>query len=250
MEIQGSIAIVTGAARGIGRATAVALAKAGARGVALVDVKQVELEEATQLVRAAGADALALAADVSDLASLESVFESVMSRWGRLDILHNNAGIGEGPGDWPAVAPERVGQIIDVNLKGVALGTRLALEPMQASGGGVVINTASGGAFIPLPPQAVYVATKAAVVHFTKSCAPLHQSHGVRVNCVCPGIVDTPMVTETGSGGAPAPWLQGVIATMKVLEPEDIADAVLELVRDETKVAEIVRIENEPATKA
>jgi NAD(P)-dependent dehydrogenase (short-subunit alcohol dehydrogenase family) len=249
MEIQDRVAIVTGAARGIGRATAVALAEAGARGVVLVDVKVDELKETEQLVGAAGAEPLALEVDVSDIDSLRRMFEATEQRFSRLDILHNNAGIGEGAGDWPAVAPERVAEIIGVNLGGVALGTRLALEPMQRSGGGVVVNTASGGAFIPLPPQAVYVATKAGVVHFTRSCTPLAESHGVRVNCVCPGVVDTPMLRDTNEGEI-VPWLQDIMKTMTILRPEDIAAAVLELVRDDTKVGEVVSVENAPAGSA
>ena len=240
---------MTGAARGIGRATAVALAEAGARGVVLADVKAPELKETEQLVGAAGAEPLALSVDVSDLDSLRRMFAETSARFGRLDILHNNAGIGEGKGDWPAVASERALAIIGVNLAGVVLGTQLALEPMQSSGGGVVVNTASGGAFIPLPPQAVYVATKAGVVHFTRSCSALAESHGVRVNCVCPGVVDTPMLRDTNDGEI-APWLGAVMDTMTILKPEDIANAVLELIRDDTKVAEIVSVENSPAAQA
>ena len=165
------------------------------------------------------------------MGSRQRVFGETQDRFGRLDILHNNAGIGEGPGDWPAVSPERTASIIDVNLRGVVLGTRLALEPMQQGGGGVVINTASGGAFIPLPPQAVYVATKAGVVHFTRSCAPLAESHGVRVNCVCPGIVDTDMVRAV-----PPAVLEKIIAKIPVGrlgQAQDIARSVAFLVADE-----------------
>jgi len=246
MEIQDRVAIVTGAARGIGRATSVALAKAGARAVVLADLKLAELKQTEDLVRAAGAEPLALETDVASLDSLRALFAETERRYGRLDILHNNAGIGEGTGDWPAVSPERVAAICAVNLAGVTLGTRLALEPMQKSGGGVVVNTASGGAFIPLPPQAVYVATKAGVVHFTKSCVPLAESHGVRVNCVCPGVVDTPMLRDTNDGEI-AGWLKSIMSSMKILRPEDIADAVLALVRDDSRIGEVVSVENAPA---
>ena len=246
MEIQDKVAIVTGAARGIGRATAVALAEAGARAVALVDVNEAALAESAAEVSKAGAEALPVACDVSDLESLRGMFARVEGAYGRLDILHNNAGIGEGATDWPDVSPERASAIIDVNLRGVVLGTRLALEPMQRGGGGVVVNTSSGGAFLPLPPQAVYVATKAAVVHFTRSCAPLKESHGVRVNCVCPGLVDTPMVRDSGRDGQPHPWLQNVIDSLGLLDPQEIADAVLALVRDDSQAGEVVQVANRP----
>ena len=243
MELEDRVAIVTGAARGIGRATAVALAKAGARGVALADLKEPELAETAKLVSEAGAEPLALATDVGDLASLRALVAETEAAFGRLDVLHNNAGLGEGPGDWPALASERAAAIVDVNLRGVVLGTQLALPLMSRSGGGAVVNTASGAAFVPLPPQAVYAATKAGVVHFTKSCIPLAESHGVRVTCVCPGLVRTDMPLETGRDGV-AEWLRPLWETTKLLEPEDVADAVLAMARAEDNAGEIRTVEN------
>lgn len=245
MDINGAVAIVTGAARGIGQATAIALAKEGAAAVVLVDVKEKQLAETAGLVEAEGAQAIKACTDVGDLVALQNLFTEVESRFGRLDILHNNAGIGEGNAQWPDVAPERLLAIIDVNLRGVVVGTQLALALMKKSGGGVIVNTASGGAFVPLPPQAVYGATKAGVVHFTRSCEYLFESHGVRVNCVCPGLVDTEMVKETGDGRA-ADWLQPLATSVKLLDPQDIANAVLDLIRDDSKVAEVVSVDNQP----
>jgi 3-oxoacyl-[acyl-carrier protein] reductase len=242
MEIQDCVAIVTGAASGIGRATALALAQAGARAVVLADVKPAD--EAAVAVTAAGAEALALPTDVSDLDSLRELFRETQSRYGRLDVLHNNAGIGEGSGMWPEVDPERCAAIVDVNLRAVVLGTQLALEPMQRSGGGVVVNTSSGAAFMPLPPQAVYAGTKAGVVNFTKSCTHLADRYGVRVNCVCPGIVDTPMILETG-GDRVADWLRPFYDSVVPLQPEDIAAAVLGLIRDDSRIGEILKLEND-----
>ncbi len=246
MDIEGKIAIVTGAARGIGRATAVALAEEGARAVVLADVRDTLSQETADLVRAAGAEALVLETDVSDIDALRHLFFETEKRFGGLHILHNNAGIGEGATDWPTVPTERAAAIVDVNLRGVIIGTQLALEPMRRSGGGAIVNTSSGGAFMPLPPQAVYVATKAGVVHFTRSCTPLLDSHGVRVSCVCPGVVETDMVRETGIDGQPAEWLQPFIASVEVLRPEDIAAKVIELVRDPNSAGEVVSVANTP----
>ena len=243
MEIQDTVAIVTGAARGIGRATAVALARAGARGVALVDVKEPELAESAEQVRAAGAQALPLVCDVGSLEALREMFARVDAEFGRLDVLHNNAGLGEGPPDWPEIAPERAAAIVDINLRGVVLGTQLALPLMKRGGGGAIVHTASGAAFIPVPPQAVYAGTKAGVVQFTKSCVPLHESHGVRVNCVCPGLVETDMVHESGDGEV-ADWLRPMYDSVQLLRPEDIANAVVALVRDDTQVGEAVTVDN------
>jgi 3-oxoacyl-[acyl-carrier protein] reductase len=244
MEIEGRVIVVTGAASGIGRATATAFARAGARGVVLADCE--DAAEAAEEVAAAGSEALAVRTDVAEIESLRQLFARTEEVFGRLDVLHNNAGIGEGAEAWPDPAPERCAAIVSVNLAGVVLGTQLALEPMKKSGGGVVVNTASGAAFAPLPPQAVYAATKAGVVHFTRSCAPLRESHGVRVNCVCPGIVETPMLLET-AGGAIADWLRPIYDAIIPLRPEEVAAEVLALVRDDEKVAEVVTIENQPA---
>jgi NAD(P)-dependent dehydrogenase (short-subunit alcohol dehydrogenase family) len=246
MDVRGRVAIVTGSATGIGRATAIALAREGARAVVLADLATSELEQTAESVRAEGAEGLPLRVDVSDLASLRDLFTETLRRFGGLDILHNNAGLGEGQSVWPDVDPDRCRAIVDVNLTGVILGTQLALAPMQAGGGGVVVNTSSGGAFIPVPQQAVYAATKAGVVHFTRSCEPLFASHGVRVNCVCPGLVDTPMMRGTGDGVTVADWLRPIHDGVMLLQPEDIAAAVLDLVRDDAKVAEIVTVENQP----
>lgn len=244
MELAGKVAIVTGAARGIGRGTAVMFAKGGAAAVVLVDVKASELAETAVLVKAAGSEAVVAETDVTSLDELRELFADVEARFGRLDVLFNNAGIGEGAADWPGVASERAAMIVDVNLRAVVLGTQLALEPMKRSGGGVVVNTSSGGAFIPLPPQAVYVATKAGVVHFTKSCAPLAETHGVRVNCVCPGLVETPMLLEDTGDGEIAPWLKPIVEASTLLKPEDIGQVVLDFIADDTKIAEIVSVEN------
>lgn len=246
MDINGKVAIVTGAARGIGRATAVALASEGARAVVLADVRATLAQESASLVRAAGAEALVLETDVCQVDALRRLFTETEERFGGLHILHNNAGIGEGAIDWPEVPTERAGAIVDVNLRGVILGTQLALEPMRRSGGGAIVNTASGGAFMPLPPQAVYVATKAGVVHFTRSCEPLEQSHGVRVSCVCPGLVATDMVKETGTDGRPAEWLRPFMESVEMLSPEDIAARVVELVRDPKSAGQVVSVENVP----
>lgn len=249
MDIDGKIAIVTGAARGIGRATAIALASEGARAVVLADLRATLSQETADLVRSAGAEPLVLETDVSQLDALRRLFTETEERFGGLHILHNNAGIGEGGTDWPEVRTERAVAIIDVNLRGVIVGTQLALEPMRRSGGGAVVNTASGGAFMPLPPQAVYVATKAGVVHFTRSCEPLGKTHGVRVSCVCPGLVETQMVRDSGGDGRPAEWLKPFMDSIEMLSPEDVADHVVALVRDPKSAGQVVSIDNVPRAK-
>jgi len=244
-EIEGKVAIVTGAARGIGRATALALAAAGARAVVVADNRAELVEQTAAAVCSSGCEGVAVETDVADQRSLERLIRGAVERFGALHILHNNAGIGEGAAGWPEVSAERVAAIADVNFRGVVLGTRLALEPIRDSGGGAIVHTASGAAFVPLAQQAVYAGSKAGVVHFTRACKPLAESHSVRVGCVCPGVVATEMVRETGVDG-PAAWLQGVIDAVEVLSPEDIAAAVVELVRDPEAAGKVVDVANEP----
>jgi len=243
MDIEGKVAIVTGAARGIGRAAALALATAGARAVVAADVRVELARETAGLVGKSGCEAVAVETDVSDLESLRALIDGVCERFGALHILHNNAAVVEGADDWHAVECERLAAVADVNYRGVVLGTRLALEPMRRSGGGAVVNTASGAAVVPLAQQAVYAGSKAGVVHFTRSCAALADSHRVRVSCVCPGLVATEMMLDTGIGGS-APWLQAIVDSVEMLEPRQVADAVVELVRDPDSAGRIVHLEN------
>jgi 3-oxoacyl-[acyl-carrier protein] reductase len=244
MEIRDQVAVVTGAAMGIGRATALALARAGARGVALADVEREALDETAAQVEAAGSKALAVPTDVRDAAQWERLFDRVEAWLGAPRILHNNAGVATGTPTWPDISPERIELLLDVNLKGVILGTRLALPRMQAAGGGVIVQTASIAAHAPLAPEAVYCATKAGVVMFTRACAPLAESHGVRVGCVCPGVVETPMLRKTGRDGEIADYLKPIYEAVEPLDPSEIADAVLELVRDDEAIARVVDVNN------
>lgn len=243
MEIDGKVAFVTGAGSGIGQATALALAEGGVAGLAVADVRPEALAETVASAAKSGTEVLPIEADSGHLDDWRRAFAEIDARFGRLDILHANAGMGEGEAGWPDLAPDRTLRIVDVNLGGVVLGTQLALPLMQRGGGGVVVATASGAGLFPLPPQAVYAATKAGVIHFVKSCAPLHESHRVRVNCVCPGLVETPMIYETG-GGEVADWLKPVYEAVDLLAPEDVARAVLEIIRDDSQIGQAVIVSN------
>lgn len=250
MELAGRSAVVTGAAGGIGRATAVALARAGARGVALADVDRQGLEVTAAQVKDAGAEPLVVPTDVASAAALEQLFARSEAAFGALHVLHNNAGLAGGEPAWPETPVARIEAMVAVNLTGVILGTRLALPRLRAAGGGAIVNTASIAGHTPLPPDATYAATKAGVEMFTRSCATLRESHGVRVNCVCPGVVETPMLYTTTASGRIAAWLAPVYEAVAPLAPEEIAAAVLSLVRDESQAGCCVDVPNRPRRTA
>ena len=242
MEISGKIALVTGGSSGIGRATALALAAAGAR-VAVADVDRAGGQETVAAIAAAGGEALFISADVSTAKGTEAMFAAVAAAYGGVDIVHNNAGImtGDTPG-WPDVGLEKISQVLNVNAVGVMLGTAAGIRALRPRGGGVIINTASVAALGPLPNDPMYAASKAAVVNFTQSCAGLAESENIRVNAVLPAMVDTPIIGKTGDGTTPAAWLAPALAATTMLRPEEIADAVLGLIRDDSKAgaAEVV----------
>jgi NAD(P)-dependent dehydrogenase (short-subunit alcohol dehydrogenase family) len=238
MDVSGRVAIVTGAASGIGRASALELARAGAAAVVVVDVDAGGVAATADLVGAAGAAGEHLVADVGEARSWASLLDHVRGRHGRLDILHSNAGLVSGNPPWPGTSVERIEQLVRTNVLGPMVGTRLAVDLMAEGGGGVVVHTASVAGLAPMPADAVYAATKAAVILFTQSCAGLAESYGVRVNAVLPGMVDTDMIRKTGDGEQPAEWLKPILAGGIALQPDDVARAVRVLVEDDTKVGE------------
>ena len=200
MQIEGKVAVVTGAGSGIGRATARALARAGAV-VVVADVDEAGGSETVGLVHDAGGHAGFRRTDVTEPRSLEATFAAVEADHGGLDIVHNNAGLVCGEPLWPDITPETLLRVMAVNLGGVVVGTRLAIPALRRRGGGAIVNTASMAALYPLTPDPIYSATKAGVAMFTRACAPLAEE-GIRVNAVLPGLVDTPLLPKSGDADA------------------------------------------------
>lgn len=244
-DLSGRVVVVTGAAAGIGRASAVAFARAGAAAVVVADVDAEGGGETVDLVTAAGASARFVHTDVADPAMLDALLAEAEAAFGGLDVVHNNAGLMCGEPDFPDTAPARIAEVVGVNVTGVLVGTRLAVARLQRRGGGAVVNTASMAALAPLPEDPVYAATKAAVAHFTRSCAGLRDTHGVRVNAVLPGVVDTAILAKSGDGATPAPWMATMIEAVERLSPADIAAVVLELAADESAAGECRVVSNQ-----
>jgi NAD(P)-dependent dehydrogenase (short-subunit alcohol dehydrogenase family) len=231
MDIRGKTAIVTGAAAGIGRATAVMLAAKGAGEILLVDIDVPGLEGTERLVRELGANASVHRLDLADIAGTEAWFRA----HGGVDILHNNAGVVSGGAQFPEAGPARLQWIIDVNLTSLVTATEIAAQAMRDRGGGVIVNTVSTVALGTGFYDAMYATTKAGVMMFTRCCAGLQAKWNVRVVGMLPGLVDTPILKKTGSNG-PSDWMLQVLANNEACTPEDIAEGVRALIDDESRV--------------
>jgi NAD(P)-dependent dehydrogenase (short-subunit alcohol dehydrogenase family)/nitroreductase len=245
MELDGKVALVTGAGSGIGRATAVALAEAGVAAVVVVDRDGAAAEATAALVEAAGAATQVAVTDVADQQQLAAAFAAAEQRFGGLDIVHNNAGLVGGSPSWPDTPTARSQALIDVNLGAVVHGTQLAVAALRRRGGGAIVNTSSTGGLNPYPFDAVYAATKSGVAMLTRCCRPLRKA-GIRVNAVAPGVVDTAILGATGDDGAPADWLAAGLAAINVLTPEQVAAVVVGLVRDDERAGDVLVVDNPP----
>jgi NAD(P)-dependent dehydrogenase (short-subunit alcohol dehydrogenase family) len=238
MEIRGKVALVSGAGSGIGRATAMALAREGAK-VVVADIDDAAGEESVELIRSAGGDAVYVHADVSREDEVRERLDAAEHSYGGLHILHNNAGILEVGPRFPRTPPERFMKVIDINLRGVLLATYHAIPLIQRSGGGVIVQTASSAAITPHRLHPVYAASKAGVLNFSRWLTHLHEECGIRVNCVCPGLVRTNLSAHAAEAmpedeRAAFLALRAGMLDREHLTPEAVAAAVLTLVRDES----------------
>lgn len=208
-EFDGKVAIVTGASSGIGRRTAEMLAERGARVVVFARSKA----RIEALAAACGGNMLAVAGDICELSSIERLFGTAESRFGPCDLLVNNAGMID-PAPLVDVTADQWDRMFAVNVRGIFLSCRRALPSMLERGRGVIVNVASISGMIgpaKFPGYVSYCASKAAVIALTEALAVEVKKRGVRVNCVSPGAVDTPMWTEAG-GGAPASMTASEVA--------------------------------------
>ena len=232
-RFEGRVALVTGGGSGIGRAACLAFAREGAR-VVINDIRAEGGEETLRLVREAGGEGIFVQADVSKAAEVEAMVQKAMDTCGRLDCACNNAGIGEPLRRMHKTSEDNWDRVMDTNLKGVYLCMRAEIPRMLKQGKGAIVNTASLAGLHGLLGQAAYVASKHGVVGLTRSAAIEYATTGVRINCICPGVTATPLITHQLKD---KPHMEKVYVEMEPIgrlgRPEEIAAAMLWLCSDE-----------------
>ena len=234
MNVEGKIAVVTGGASGIGRATCLLLAERGAK-IVVADVSIDEARETAVAIEKLGGEAIVHNVDVTQPKQVQALFAAKEENFGGVDIVINNAGIVVGPPGWPDVPAEKSLAVINTNLGGVIVVLRTALDSFSRRGGGVIVNTSSQAALAPLAHDPAYGAAKAGIVYLTRACRDLAESQNVRVVATLPGMTDTPMHAKTGDG-KPAPWLEEVLSQMESQPASDVAKTTLDLIEDDSLV--------------
>lgn len=232
--LDGKAALISGAARGIGRATALLFAKEGAR-VAVADLNAEGAKATVDEINKAGGQAISITVEITKPAEVKAMIQRTVDAFGRLDCAFNNAGIagyqvgasGKKTAEWSEEAFDRM---IAVNLKGVWLAMREELEVMAAQGSGAIVNTASIAGLVGLPTSSAYVAAKHGVVGLTKTAAIEYAAQKVRVNAVCPGYIETDMTKDTMARRG-----DQILATTpfrRMGQPQEIAEMVCWLCSD------------------
>ncbi len=236
MDPRDKVAVITGGASGIGLTTAQLLAANGAR-IIIADLQEDAGLRVARDIEATGAKARFLRTDVTVREEQKAMLDFAVREFGQADIFFNNAGISEG-GQFFIPDSEEWKKTLAIDLEAVIVGTQLQIQLLrQRGGGGVIINTSSMGGLVPMPTTPVYAASKAGVIHFSRSLAFL-AAEGIRVNAICPTFTETPLFMV--GGDAAVEMAKREVGGL--LKPELVAEGVLELIRDESRAGAVMRV--------
>ena len=237
MRLKDKVAIITGAGSGLGKAAAILFAREGAK-VVVAAHREKDGEQTVKSIEKAGGDAILARVDVTKASDVEKVVKTAVDKYGRLDIMLNNAGT-PGPGKLTAdITEEEWSRVIAVNLTSVFLGTKYAIPEMLKGGGGVIINVSSVAGVSPRRYTGAYAAAKAAVIQLTRVTALEYARKNIRVNCILPGPIDTPFFTKV-AGGDPEKiaifkeMVRNEVPLGRFARPEEIARVALFLASDD-----------------
>lgn len=232
-KLEGKVSIITGAGSGIGKSTAILFAKEGSK-VVVVDYGVEGGEKTVDLINKDGGEAIFIEADVSKSADVQRAITSTVDKYGKLDILYNNAGVEGILAPMHESTEENFDRVISINLRGVFLGMKYGIIQMLKQGGGVIINTASVAGLIGFPNITAYCASKGGVVQLTKTAALEYATQNIRINCICPGIIWTPMLERfTGGDEETKKQFTAMEPVGRMGKPEEVAQAVLFLASDD-----------------
>ena len=226
------VAIVTGGSSGIGRATAIALAKQGVK-ISIAARRVKEGEETVRLVKEAGSDGIFVRTNVANEDDVKSLVENTVKKYGRLDYAFNNAGVEQTMAPIVEQTVEEFNQIMNINVKGVWLSMKYEIPVMLKSGVGAIVNNSSVAGIMGFPQMAIYIASKHAVLGLTKSAALEYAKSGIRINAIAPGGVETEMANRVNEN---TPQFLETLTSMhpigRIADPEEIANAVVWLLSE------------------